>query len=92
VSATLLAGFDTVRLVYDSLVVPGDVTIGISNMLDLAGNAIVAVPASNVTSTDTASPLTLGTDARAVAVRIVRKRASMVATDDSVVDTDESAR
>lgn len=67
VSATLLGGLDTVRLVYDAVVVPGDVTFAIANVQDLAGNTIVTVPAASVVSTDTTSPNASGTDARALA-------------------------
>ncbi len=67
VSATLLSNNDTVRLVYDDVVVPGDVTVAVSNILDLAGNTIVALPAVNVTSTDTTSPIATASDARAIA-------------------------
>ncbi len=66
-SATLLVGLDTVRLVYDAAVVPGDVTIAISNVQDLAGNTMTAVPAATVISTDIASPSPTTAQADAVA-------------------------
>lgn len=67
VSATLLAGMDIVRIVYDDVVVPGDVTLAIDGMLDLAGNAITMVPGASIVSTDTVSPLPSAADARALA-------------------------
>jgi len=67
VSATLLVGLDTVRLVYDAVVVPGDVTIAISSIQDLAGNTLTLVPAASVISTDTTSPSATAGNALAVA-------------------------
>ncbi|MCY2961605.1 MAG: hypothetical protein NTY35_15695 [Planctomycetota bacterium] len=67
VTATLLTGLDTVRLVYDDVVVPGDVTLAIANIQDLAGNTITTVPSAAVISTDTTSPSVTGSNARALA-------------------------
>lgn len=66
-TATQLVGLDAVRLVYDSVVVPGDVTVAIANVPDLAGNTMTAVPASALASTDTTSPSATTSDARALA-------------------------
>jgi hypothetical protein len=56
-SATLLAGGQIVRLVYDALVIPGSVTLSAANQQDLAGNTMGA-PQTNIaiTSTDTTPP------------------------------------
>lgn len=67
VTATLLESLDTVRLVYDDVVVPGDVTIAIANVQDLAGNTITTVPAASVLSTDTTSPSVTAADVRILA-------------------------
>ncbi|MBL8861799.1 MAG: hypothetical protein JNK02_07275 [Planctomycetes bacterium] len=66
-SATLLAGLDTVRLVFDTVVIPGDFTLAVTNVADLAGNALVAVPAATITSTDATRPNPTVVDAVAIA-------------------------
>lgn len=56
VSATLLTGNDSVALVYDDVIVPGDYTIDLVNVEDLAGNTIVAVTNVDVGTTDATVP------------------------------------
>ncbi len=66
-SATLLPGLDAVRLVYDDVVVPGDVTFSIAGLADLAGNALTPVVNMNAGSTDTTSPSATASDVQAIA-------------------------
>lgn len=55
-TATLLLGGDSVRLEYDALIVPGDVTFGALNVTDLAGNPMTTVNGVPITSSDTTAP------------------------------------
>lgn len=56
-SATLLPGLDTVRLEFDDAVIPGDHTIDVSGMKDLAGNTmLVAWSGLAVDTTDSIPP------------------------------------
>jgi hypothetical protein len=62
VSATLLGGLDVVRIVLDDVAVPGDVTVDVSNVVDLAGNAMgtqatIAISSSDVTAPTAGSPV-----------------------------------
>jgi len=66
-SATLLTGLDSVRLVYDDVVVPGDVMFSIAGLADLAGNALTPVVNMNAGSTDTTSPSVAASDVQAIA-------------------------
>lgn len=86
VSATLLSGLETVRLVYDDVVVPGDVTVAIANVLDLAGNTMTAVPTAPVVSTDTTSPSVTGSDARCIAG--VSNDSIAVVFDDDMIESE----
>lgn len=56
-SATLLSGGDSVRLVFDALVVPGDVTLGVLNVTDLAGNVVVTVNGVAIGRSDNTVPV-----------------------------------
>lgn len=64
-SATLVA-MRVVRLVFDDTAVPGDVTISISGVTDLAGNTMVAVPAQSFTSSDLRPPAGVSSIAEAI--------------------------
>jgi hypothetical protein len=66
-TATLLTGGQIVRLVFDALVVPGDVTLTAANFQDLAGNNMAA-PQSNIAigSTDITAPAANSATATAV--------------------------
>jgi len=66
-SATLMPSLDVVRLVFDALVVPGDVTLGADDVADLAGNVIGAPQLGlAIQSTDTADPDLTSVEASAV--------------------------
>jgi len=66
-SATRLPNQDTVRLVFDSAVVPGVHTLGCSSVQDTAGNTMTAVTGITATSTDGDAPITTSISATAVA-------------------------
>ncbi|MFN0242775.1 MAG: hypothetical protein ACKVWV_07760 [Planctomycetota bacterium] len=66
VSATLLPSLDKVQLVFDAPVVPGDVTLDVDAVEDLAGNAMTAAIGLALTSTDSDAPQPLGALATAV--------------------------
>ena len=66
VSATRLTGLEMVRLELDALAVPGDNTVSVSNVTDLAGNVMTPVVAAALTSTDTTPPEILSAEATAV--------------------------
>ncbi len=55
-SATLLSGLDTVRLVFDAPVIPGDDSLTVSNVHDLAGNNMTPSFPLAIDSTDVARP------------------------------------
>lgn len=55
-TALLLPGQDLVRLEFDAVMVPGDVTISAQNVRDLAGNPMVPQAGITLTSTDTTPP------------------------------------
>lgn len=55
-SATLLPGLDTVRLVFDAAVIPGDHSLTVSNVHDLAGNNMTPSFPLAIDSTDIARP------------------------------------
>jgi hypothetical protein len=55
-TATLQAGLDVVRLVVDQVAVPGDVTVDVQALEDLAGNALGLVAGIVLTSTDASAP------------------------------------
>ncbi|MEX1025158.1 MAG: hypothetical protein WD226_08785 [Planctomycetota bacterium] len=55
-SATLQAGRDVVRIVLDAIAVPGEHTVDVANVIDLAGTAMAPVLASAITSSDMAAP------------------------------------
>ncbi|MBL8856886.1 MAG: hypothetical protein JNL28_00050 [Planctomycetes bacterium] len=55
-TATLLGGGDSVRLEFDALVVPGDVTLSAQNVTDLAGNAMATAVGVTIGKTDVAAP------------------------------------
>jgi len=59
VSATLMPGLDLVRLAFDSVMVPGDVTLSAQNLTDLAGNVMTPQAGIVLTSTDTTPPTVL---------------------------------
>lgn len=65
-SATILAGADSVRLEYDAFVVPGDDTLSIQNVLDLAGNVMTAAPFVAIATTDSSAPSVLTVSGQAV--------------------------
>lgn len=68
VSATLLPNLNSVRLVCDGAVIPGDYTIGCDNLEDLAG-AVMASAQTGVTvfTTDSIDPNAISTSSNAVA-------------------------
>jgi hypothetical protein len=55
-SATLQPGLDLVRLVFDGAMVPGDVTLSVQAVQDLAGNPMALQAGIALTSTDTTPP------------------------------------
>lgn len=66
-SATLLPGQDTVRLVFDAAVIPGDYTIDVDNIADLAGNSMAAAQtALSIHTDDAIDPDIASTTATAV--------------------------
>lgn len=56
VSATRLPSFDVVRLVLSDVAIPGDVTLSVSTLTDLAGNALTPAAGVAISSTDTTAP------------------------------------
>ncbi len=64
--ATLLWPGDVVRLRFDGALVPGDDTLALENVFDLAGNQLVAVPAQEITPADVMAPTILAATATAV--------------------------
>ncbi len=66
-SANLLGNSDTVRLVLDTQTLPGEHTIDVMNLVDLAGNAMGVLAANAVGSTDGNVPVSLSEVAFAVA-------------------------
>jgi len=55
-TANLLGDQNTVRLTVDTQTVPGQHTVAVSNLVDIAGNAMAAVPAKALISTDSIAP------------------------------------
>lgn len=66
-SATLLGGGDSVSLVFDAVVVPGDVTLSAANVKDLAGNTMVSVASLPIVTTDSTRPTPTSATASAIA-------------------------
>ncbi len=85
-TATLLAGLDTVRLVYDVAVIPGDVTLSVSGVLDLAGNTMTAANNVAITSTDTTAPAASTTAAASLAG--ANNDTLTVAFDDDLIESE----
>lgn len=55
-SATRLPSFDVVRLVLSDVAMPGDVTLDVSALTDLAGNTLTPASGVAISSTDTTAP------------------------------------
>jgi hypothetical protein len=66
-SATLQANNRTVRVVCDAAMVPGLHNLQVSNVTDLAGNAMSAPATVGMSSTDTSAPTMTSTSANAIA-------------------------
>jgi hypothetical protein len=66
VQTATLIGSRTVRITVDDAAIPGDATIAISGLEDLAGNVITAVPAQVFTSSDLRAPEGLASLASAI--------------------------
>ena len=58
-SATLLNDGNTVRLVLDTQTLPGQHTIDVANLVDIAGNTMTPVAGQALVSTDTNAPLSI---------------------------------
>lgn len=58
-SATLLSGGDSVLVEFDAIVVPGDYTLDVQNVTDIAGNAMTTVTGFTIGKTDTTTPSAL---------------------------------
>lgn len=83
-SATLLPGLDRVRLVYDTLVIPGETTLTVDALVDLAGNAMAAPQVGlAIGSTDTTAPS--ATSATATGVAGANDDTLAVAFDDDMI-------
>ncbi len=65
-TATLLTSQEVVRLTLDGVAVPGDETVDAANLVDLAGNTMVAVTGLPLTSTDATPPVASSPIGRAV--------------------------
>lgn len=64
--ATRLSAGEVVRLNLDGPALPGDVTVDVQNVVDLAGNAMDPAAGLSVSSTDTVAPSASGVVASAV--------------------------
>lgn len=84
-TATLVA-LRVVRLVLDDTAVPGDATIAISGVTDLAGNAMTAVPAQSFTSSDARPPA--GVSSLAEAIEGLDNDTLYVSFDDRLIESE----
>lgn len=85
-SATLLASPDQVRLVFDAAVIPGDVTLTVDGVEDIAGNDMAAQAGIAITSSDTVDPDLLF--AAAVAVEGADDDTLVVLFDDNMIESE----
>jgi hypothetical protein len=65
-TTTLLAGLETVRLTFTTAPVPGDDTLTVLDVYDLAGTQSVPVAGVTITSSDTSAPQAISSSALAV--------------------------
>ncbi|MBI5363628.1 MAG: hypothetical protein HZA53_10655 [Planctomycetes bacterium] len=86
-SATLLPGFDTVRLEFDSAVIPGDYTIDVSGMKDRAGNTMLVAWSGLAVYTTDAVPPDLD-QAAAAAVEGANNDTVTVTFDDDMIESE----
>lgn len=66
-TATQLVGQETIRLTTDAIVLPVDNTLDAANVLDIAGNSMVAAVGVAVTSSDSSAPTPSNPSANAIA-------------------------
>ena len=57
-TADLLANGNTVRVTVDAQTLPGEDTVSVANLVDIAGNTFTTVPMQALVSTDSSSPTT----------------------------------
>lgn len=87
VSATLLPSGDTVRLVYDAAVIPGDYTLDVAGIDDLAGNTMPAgQTALTITGDDTTVPAP--TSVEAAAIEGIENDTITVVFDDDMIESE----
>jgi hypothetical protein len=84
-TATLVA-LRVVRLVTDDTAVPGDATISIDGVMDLAGNVMAAVPAQSFTSSDGRAPA--GVSSLAEAIEGLDNDTLYVSFDDRLIESE----